>query len=335
MQSNWYFRCHYQCYYPKDKIDIVKLCILNHSSKRKEYRTTIEEQILVDADAHGHIRAYCDNPHCHFEYNDGRLNAKATIGDRGFINVIRDLKLKEPFIGSTPIISGEIAEDFAYYYQVSEQVPSAVGLGVLVDTENKAVASGGFIIQLLPDTPEEVILKLEEKLKMIPTVSEMLSSGYTPEDIIFNIADDVEIIESVDVEFRCNCSKERFERVTELARRFGIYDSLKDRIQTYSHGMKQKLALISAIIRKPKLLILDEPLVGLDPKASFQIKEIMKEMCEEGTSIFFSTHVLEVAEKICDRVAIIKDGKIVACGAMDEIKGDKSLEAVFMELIDE
>ena len=169
-------------------------------------------KIIVDADAHGHVRGYCDNPHCHFEYNDYRLNAKQTIGTTGFISIIKDLKLKEPFIGSTPIISGEIAEDFAYYYQVSEQVPSAVGLGVLVDTENKAVASGGFIIQLLPNTPEEVILKLEEKLKMIPTVSEMLSSGYTPEDIIYNIADDVEIIESVDVEFRCNCSKERFAR---------------------------------------------------------------------------------------------------------------------------
>ena len=127
----------------------------------------------------------------------------------------------------------------------------------------------------------------------------------------------------------------RSDRIEKYSDVFGIKDVLGNMISSYSHGMKQKLALISAIIRKPKLLILDEPFVGLDPKASFQIKEIMKEMCEEGTSIFFSTHVLEVAEKICDRVAIIKDGKIVACGAMDEIKGDKSLEAVFMELIDE
>ena len=127
----------------------------------------------------------------------------------------------------------------------------------------------------------------------------------------------------------------RNDRIEKYSDVFGIKDVLGNMISSYSHGMKQKLALISAIIRKPKLLILDEPFVGLDPKASFQIKEIMKEMCKEGTSIFFSTHVLEVAEKICDRVAIIKDGKIVACGAMDEIKGDKSLEAVFMELIDE
>ena len=107
-------------------------------------------KIIVDSDAHGNIRGYCDNPHCHFEYNDFRLNAKQTIGTTGFISVIKDLKLKEPFIGSTPIISGEIAEDFAYYFQVSEQIPSAVGLGVLVDTNNMATSSGGFIVQLMP-----------------------------------------------------------------------------------------------------------------------------------------------------------------------------------------
>ena len=96
--------------------------------------------------------------------------------------------------------------------------------------------------------------------------------------------------------------------------------------------MKQKLALISALIREPKLLILDEPFVGLDPKASHTVKEIMKEMCNEGTSIFFSTHVLEVAEKLCDKVAIIKEGRIVTTGTMEEVKGNKSLEDVFLEL---
>ena len=169
-------------------------------------------KIIVDSDAHGNIRGYCDNPHCHFEYNDFRLNAKQTIGTTGFISVIKDLKLKEPFIGSTPIISGEIAEDFAYYFQVSEQIPSAVGLGVLVDTNNMATSSGGFIVQLMPNTSEEVIYKLEEKLKLIPTVSEMLSSGYTVEDMIYNIAEDVEILEKIPLNFRCNCSKERFAR---------------------------------------------------------------------------------------------------------------------------
>lgn len=169
-------------------------------------------KIIVDADAHGNIRGYCDNPHCHFEYNDGRLNCKATIGDRGFISVIKDLKLKEPFVGSTPIISGEIGEDFAYYFMVSEQIPSAVGVGVLVNTESVATSCGGFIIQLMPNTPDEVITKLENKLKVLPTMTEMLNSGLTPEEIVKNIEEDTEIIETVPISFKCNCSKERFEK---------------------------------------------------------------------------------------------------------------------------
>ena len=109
---------------------------------------------------------------------------------------------------------------------------------------------------------------------------------------------------------------------------------LGDLISSYSHGMKQKLAVISALIHKPKLLILDEPFVGLDPKAAHTLKEIMREICNEGSSIFFSTHVLEVAEKLWDKIAIIKGGKIVAEGTMEEVKGNSSLEDVFMELID-
>lgn len=169
-------------------------------------------KIIVDADAHGHVRAYADNPRCHFEYNDLRLNAKATVGTEGFINVIKDLKLKDPFIGSTPIVSGEIGEDFAYYFTVSEQVPTAVSVGVLVNTENEAVVSGGFIIQLLPNTSEEVISALEKKLSILPSMTELLSSGYTLEDICKNLAEDFKLLAKTDVEFRCNCSKEKFER---------------------------------------------------------------------------------------------------------------------------
>ena len=169
-------------------------------------------KIIVDEDAHGHVRAYADNPRCHFEYNDLRLNAKATVGTEGFINVIKDLKLKDPFIGSTPIVSGEIGEDFAYYFTVSEQVPTAVSVGVLVNTENEAVVSGGFIIQLLPNTSEEVISALEKKLSILPSMTELLSSGYTLEDICKNLADDFKLLAKQDVEFRCNCSKEKFER---------------------------------------------------------------------------------------------------------------------------
>ena len=127
-------------------------------------------------------------------------------------------------------------------------------------------------------------------------------------------------------------AEERRNRINKYSDLFDLSHNLGDLIQSYSHGMKQKLALISALIRKPKLLILDEPFVGLDPKAAHEVKEIMKEMCNEGTSIFFSTHVLEVAEKLCDKVAIIKEGRIVTTGTMEEVKGNKSLEDVFLEL---
>lgn len=125
---------------------------------------------------------------------------------------------------------------------------------------------------------------------------------------------------------------ERSEGIKKYADMFEITKNLGDIISSYSHGMKQKLALISALIRKPKLLILDEPFVGLDPKASYLVTEVMKEMCTEGTSIFFSTHVLEVAEKLCNKVAIIKNGKIIAVGTMEDVRGNKSLEDVFLEL---
>ena len=127
---------------------------------------------------------------------------------------------------------------------------------------------------------------------------------------------------------------ERQELIKYYAERFDLEKDIGSTIASYSHGMKQKLAIISALIHKPKLLILDEPFVGLDPKAAFTLKDIMKEFCELGGSIFFSTHVLEVAEKICDRIAIIKGGRIIAYGTTEKVKGNSSLENVFMELID-
>lgn len=132
-----------------------------------------------------------------------------------------------------------------------------------------------------------------------------------------------------------NVSKsDRENLIKYYADKFEITNFLGDLISSYSHGMKQKLVLISALLHKPKLLVLDEPFVGLDPKASHLLKEEMKKLCNEGVAIFFSTHVLEVAEKLCDKVAIIKDGDIVSQGGMEEVKGDSSLEDIFMELID-
>lgn len=129
--------------------------------------------------------------------------------------------------------------------------------------------------------------------------------------------------------------QERSELIKKYADMFEISGSLNDAINSYSHGMKQKLVIISALIHSPKLIIMDEPFVGLDPKASHILKGIMRQICDDGGAIFFSTHVLEVAEKLCDRVAIIKNGNLVVSGTIDEVKGDGSLEEVFLELEDE
>lgn len=126
--------------------------------------------------------------------------------------------------------------------------------------------------------------------------------------------------------------EEREERIHRYARQFELMEDLASPISTYSHGMKQKLAIISALIHEPRLLIMDEPFVGLDPKAAFEVKELMRALCDEGGAIFFSTHVLEVAEKICDRIAIIKKGALIKSGKTDEVIGDESLEEVFLEL---
>lgn len=127
-------------------------------------------------------------------------------------------------------------------------------------------------------------------------------------------------------------AEERQERIKKYADIFELTNDLAQPISAYSHGMKQKLAIISAWLHSPRLIIMDEPFVGLDPKASFLLKEMMSEVCKEGGAIFFSTHVLEVAEKLCDKVAIIKNGRLIRSGAMEEVKGDDSLEEVFLEL---
>lgn len=124
----------------------------------------------------------------------------------------------------------------------------------------------------------------------------------------------------------------RTERIDKYAEMFEIKDKLAQPISSFSHGMKQKLVIIGALLHDPKMIIMDEPFVGLDPKATFLLKGVMKEMCDNGAAIFFSTHVLDVAEKLCDMVAIIKHGKLIKCGTMEEVKGDESLEQVFLEL---
>ena len=127
-------------------------------------------------------------------------------------------------------------------------------------------------------------------------------------------------------------ANERQARIRKYADAFELTADLAQPIAAYSHGMKQKLAIIAAWLHEPKLILMDEPFVGLDPKASHLLKKMMREVCDEGGAIFFSTHVLEVAEKLCDKVAIIKSGRLIRSGAMEEVKGDESLEDVFLEL---
>ena len=130
----------------------------------------------------------------------------------------------------------------------------------------------------------------------------------------------------------CVPADARIERIRKYADIFGLTDDLAQPISAYSHGMKQKLAIISAWLHTPKLIIMDEPFVGLDPKAAHELKQMRREHCDAGGAIFFSTHVLEVAEKLCDKVAIIKSGRLIASGSMEEVKGDSSLEDVFLEM---
>lgn len=130
-------------------------------------------------------------------------------------------------------------------------------------------------------------------------------------------------------------AEDRKARIHKYAGMFELTDDLAQPIAAYSHGMKQKLAIISALIHQPRLLIMDEPFVGLDPKAAHELKQIMRRLCDTGSAIFFSTHVLEVAEKLCDKVAIIKGGRLIVSGTMEEVKGQDSLEEVFLELEDD
>lgn len=168
--------------------------------------------ILVDSNAMGDVRGYVTNPHIDFELNEHqKLDVKRAVGTAGTLAVVKDLGLKEHFTGQVELVSGELGEDFTYYFASSEQIPSSVGLGVLVNTDCTILAAGGFILQLMPGTTEETIVKLEQRLKTIRPISKLIEIGLTPEDILKEIlGDDVKFIETLPVSFQCNCSKERF-----------------------------------------------------------------------------------------------------------------------------
>ncbi|MGN7478881.1 Hsp33 family molecular chaperone HslO [Solibacillus silvestris] len=169
--------------------------------------------MVIDADAKGDVRGFVTNPHVHFELNDqGKLDVRAGVGTEGALTVVKDLGLRDMFSGQTPIVSGEIAEDFTYYFATSEQVASSVGLGVLVNPDNTILAAGGFIIQLMPGCDEETIDVIEKRLSSIEPVSKMIEKGYSPEQILEAVLGEgnVQILSSMPVQFQCQCSKERF-----------------------------------------------------------------------------------------------------------------------------
>lgn len=171
--------------------------------------------IIVVCDSRANVRGYVHNPHVDLPLNEaGKFDVAAAVGRDGYLNVIKDLGLKEPYIGNVKLVSGEIAEDVAYYFASSEQVPSAVSLGVLIDTDCSVLCAGGFLIQLLPDAEAEVIDFLEARLRSVPPVSGMLQEGKSPEQILEMLLGErgLEIVDKYPCSYKCTCSRERMEK---------------------------------------------------------------------------------------------------------------------------
>ncbi len=186
--------------------------------------------MTVTADAKGFVKGYPQVAQVDLPANaQGKLDVGGAVGI-GILTVIKDMGLKEPYVGQTALQTGEIAEDLTYYFATSEQVPSAVGLGVLMTKENTVKQAGGFIIQLMPDTSEEVIAKLEEKIAKIKSVTEMLEDGMTPEDILEELLGDlgVEITDQLETGFRCDCSKERIAKALATISKKDLDDMIAD-----------------------------------------------------------------------------------------------------------
>ncbi|PKG22494.1 Hsp33 family molecular chaperone HslO [Niallia nealsonii] len=169
--------------------------------------------ILVDGNAKGEVRGYVTNPQTHFDLNEhGKLDVRRAVGTEGTLSVVKDIGMRDYFTGQVPIVSGELGEDFTYYLVTSEQVPSSVGVGVLVNPDNSILAAGGFIIQLMPGTDDETITAIEKRLGEIPPISKLIQKGLSPEQILEEIfgADNMKIIETMPISFTCTCSKDRF-----------------------------------------------------------------------------------------------------------------------------
>jgi len=169
--------------------------------------------MVVDSNAKGEVRGYVTNPEVDFESTEqGKLDVRRAVGTDGTLAVVKDVGMRDFFSGQVPLVSGELGEDFTYYFATSEQVPSSVGVGVLVNPDDTILAAGGFIFQLMPGTPDPIISKLEERLKTIEPISKLIERGLTPEEILEELfgKDQVKVLETMPVSFECNCSKESF-----------------------------------------------------------------------------------------------------------------------------
>lgn len=170
-------------------------------------------KIITDADASGHVRGYVTHPQTHFPLNSvGKLDVSRAVGTNGALTVVKDVGMKDYFSGSSELVSGELGDDFTYYFAKSEQVPSSVGLGVLVNPDNSIKAAGGFIIQVMPGAEEKTINKLETAINNMTPVSKLIDQGLTPEEILYEILgeDEVQILEEMPASFECNCGHEKF-----------------------------------------------------------------------------------------------------------------------------
>ncbi|MFD1736920.1 Hsp33 family molecular chaperone HslO [Bacillus salitolerans] len=186
--------------------------------------------IIVDSDGKGHVRGYVTNPHVHFDLNKfGKLDVARAVGTDGMLTVVKDLGLRDHFTGQVPIVSGELGEDFTYYFASSEQIPSSVGVGVLVNPDNSILAAGGFIIQLLPGTNNKTIEAIEKRLSTIEPISKLIQKGLSPEEILVEVLGDngVKILDKMSINFHCHCSKERIENAIQSLGREEIEDMIE------------------------------------------------------------------------------------------------------------
>ncbi|MGA4515349.1 Hsp33 family molecular chaperone HslO [Staphylococcus caledonicus] len=188
-------------------------------------------RIIADADAQGNVRAYVDKPQTHFPLNEqGKLDVRRAVGTDGSIQVVKDVGMKDYFSGASPIVSGELGEDFTYYFATSEQTPSSVGLGVLVNPDNSIKAAGGFIIQVMPGAKDETVTKLENAINNMKPVSKLIEEGLTPEGLLNEIlgTENVQMLETVDAQFECNCSHEKFLNAIKGLGEAEVQDMIKE-----------------------------------------------------------------------------------------------------------